>query len=68
MIKFSHFNFSEKTIRTLLAKGEVVNSGIYQKLIERRFYINEADIPRNILFNWNKNKLLPYSCSSYYFL
>lgn len=60
MIQFKDFNFFEKNIRILLAKGEVVNSGIYQMLVERRFYINEADIPRNILFNWNKHEILPY--------
>jgi len=60
MIQFSDFNFSEKTIRNLIANGEVLKSGIYQKLTERRFFINQADIPRNILFNWNKEKLLPY--------
>ncbi len=60
MVQLSNFNFSEKSIRILIANGDVLNSGIYQKLTERRFYINEADIPRNILFNWNKNKLLPY--------
>ena len=60
MIQFSDYNITEKTIRSLLEKGEIVNSGIYQSLIERIFFINEIDIPRNILFNWNKNELLPY--------
>ena len=60
MLQFSDYKISEKSIGTLLAKGEILNSGLYQKLIERKFFINEADIKRNILFNWNKQKLLPY--------
>lgn len=60
MLKLSEYSISEKSLKQSIAKGDIVNSGIYQKLIERRFYINEAGIPRNILFNWNKQKLLPY--------
>ncbi|MDQ6755604.1 MAG: hypothetical protein M3004_01600 [Bacteroidota bacterium] len=63
MLKLSEYNISEKSLKQSIAKGDIVNSGVYQKLIERKFFINEADIKRNILFNWNKHSVLPYDNS-----
>jgi len=55
------FNTSQEKLIKLLSSDRSGLNDIYNKLIERNFYIGEAEIARKTLNNWQNAGLIPFT-------
>src|SRR5260221_7202471 len=54
------FNINQDKILKLLSGDSSRLKEVYNKLIERNFYVGEAEIARKTLNDWEKEGLLPF--------
>ena len=55
------FDINQDKILKLLSSDKSGLKEVYNKLIERNFYIGEAEIARKTLNDWQKEGLLPFA-------
>jgi DNA-binding transcriptional MerR regulator len=59
-MQFKYVDINEQKLMKLLASNKEELSQLFEKIVERNFYIGEAEIPRKTLNDWERESLLPF--------